>query len=164
MTDVRPVGGPNWYQRNKGWISPSLDVLTAAGTIISAIALILGAFQIAGAERTLRAGTQYQISKDHDELLASIPQRVWDGLQSNGTRSLDPESERHVLRILSFASSVLEQKEVDLVTSEFWNSFQRNLCGFLRLPSVAGLWRQKIETRQLEFSDELVAFKGQCKP
>jgi hypothetical protein len=164
MTDVRPVGGPNWYKRNKGWISPSLDVLTAVGTIISAIALILAAYQIAGAERTLRAGTQYQISKDHDELLASIPQRVWDGLQSDGTRTLDPESERHVLRILSFASSVLEQKEVDLVTSEFWDSFRRNLCGFLRLPSVAALWRQKIETRQLEFSDELVAFKGQCKP
>ena len=33
MTDLRPLGGPNWYQRNKGWISPSLEVLTAAGTL-----------------------------------------------------------------------------------------------------------------------------------
>jgi hypothetical protein len=163
MSEVRPLAGPSWYQRNKGWVSLSLDVLTAGGTIVSAVALVLAALQIADAERTLRAGTQYQISKDHDELLASIPQRVWDGLQSNGTKSLDPESERHVLRILSFASSVLEQKEVDLVTSEFWESFRRNLCGFLRLPSVASLWRQKIETGQLEFSDELVAFKGKCK-
>ena len=163
MSEVRPLAGPSWYQRNKGWVSLSLDVLTAGGTIVSAVALVLAALQIADAERTLRAGTQYQISKDHDELLASIPQRVWDGLQSNSTKSLDPESERHVLRILSFASSVLEQKEVDLVTSEFWESFRRNLCGFLRLPSVASLWRQKIETGQLEFSDELVAFKGKCK-
>ena len=163
MTDVRPVGAPNWYQRNKGWISPSLDALTAAGTVVSAVAIMLAAYQIAGAEKTLRAGTQYQISKDHDELLASIPQRVWDGLQSNETTPIDPESERHVLRILSFASSVLEQKEVDLVTSEFWESFRRNLCGFLGLPSVAALWHQKIETGQLEFSTELVAFKGQCK-
>ena len=145
------------------WVALLLEFLTVAGTFFAGYAVLLAKDQIKAAEVALWAGTQYQISKDHDELLASIPQPVWAQLGAKQPGALDAETERHVIRILSFASSVIEQKNLDFVTPEFWESFRRNFCGFLRLPAVSAYWKGMIETRQREFSDELIAFRGQCR-
>jgi hypothetical protein len=141
-----------------------LEFLTVAGTFFAGYAVLLAKDQIKAAEVALWAGTQYQISKDHDELVASIPPAVWTRLQATEPGpALDTEAERHVLRILSFASSVLEQKDLGLVTPKFWESFRRNFCGFLRMPAVSAYWEAKIATGQLEFSDELTSLKRECR-
>ena len=90
--------------------------------------------------------------------------RVWTRLQATepGAPTLDAEAERQVLRILSFASSVLEQNDLGLVTPKFWHSFRRNFCGFLQLPAVSAYWETKIATGQLEFSEELISLEGEC--
>jgi hypothetical protein len=145
------------------WVSLLLDGLAALGTVVSAGALIVAVCQIADAKKTLRASTQYQIAKDHDELLASIPQPVWSRLESHPSGALDSETERHVIRILSFAATVVEQRNLDFVTPEFWESFRRGFCGFLAQPAVSTYWQQMVETGKRDFPTELIALKGKCK-
>ena len=146
------------YEPHEKPIAFALNVVTAFGTIVSAIALILTYGQIRQAQETLTATTEYQISKDSAELWDTIPDDTWRELGTSG--SLSVQAERQIIRVFSFVAAVQEQRK--LVGTEFWNEFAGGFCGFLSNPAVSKLWQAKVATRKLAFNDSFVALGEKC--
>lgn len=125
-------------------------VISGLAAIAGVIALFFAGYQIHATSKQVEGSTVYLIQKDGRELFNSLQSEpgVFNYIfLFKSSVSHDPaivsKAELKIVEITQYFSSVFNQRQDGVISSRYWNTFEKEICGFYRLEPVARFWKER---------------------